>query len=185
MKKIVFLAVFMANLAFCDGFFVGLEGAMAWQEVKQKDGVFLKANGASGGLKAGYDFDISRIYAGFNYNGDVSDKKRYLQSYDIIAGVDFTPEIISGFKFLGGVYTGLSFCDLSDENKHSNTNLPLFGAKLGAVFDINPLNSTTYETHSIEFGVKFDTGFFKKNSTFNTELKTQKTAIYLGYSYKF
>lgn len=184
MKKII-LALLAINFAFADGFFMGLESGMVWQKIKQKDGEFLSGNNGFGGIKAGYDFDISRIYAQFDYNGDISDNKKYLQNYDLIGGIDFTPEIWSGFKLLSGVYMGVNFCDLSKGDTHSKQNLPLLGAKIGAVFDINPLNARDYEAHWIEFGAKFDTGFFKKNGEFSSDLKSQKMAIFLGYSYKF
>ncbi len=80
---------------------------------------------------------------------------------------------------LGG-YAGLGYLSVrqSFENETSKKNFKglLVGAKAGGIY--------SFDAHSaLEFGLKADKTFYKKNS--GAQLRDTTVGIYTGYTYKF
>ena len=84
-----------------------------------------------------------------------------------------------GLGFYGG-YAGLGYLSVrqSFENETSKKNFKglLVGAKAGGIYSFDAHNA-------LEFGLKADKTFYKKNS--GAQLRDTSVGIYTGYTYKF
>ncbi|PSM52218.1 hypothetical protein CBLAS_0211 [Campylobacter blaseri] len=145
--------------------------------------VTFKKSHASLGFKAGYDFDMYRVYGEYihNFKAKINfEDGAYIsqKSDDILIGADYTPKITDNFKFVVGAFGGRSKMkykvknDLNEIFKFSGHGWKI-GAKVGGIYEINSQNE-------VEFGVK--AAFAKYKSLDN---KPKPYGAYIGYNYKF
>ncbi|CAD7289050.1 hypothetical protein LMG7974_01306 [Campylobacter majalis] len=200
-SKILIASSLLGSIAFADGAFVGVSGAYNFKsqikpdksEQKGKFGKFDDKN-AEFGIKAGYDFDSFRAYGAYVYGTKAKKDKTSKsnaqptenlkiewKSHNIVGGVDWTPEIVSGFKAVVGGYMGVSYAKSNTALKDStgkivatgskNASGLITGIKLGGLYELDMHNE-------IEFGFKGENVKFK-------DANARNFGLYLGYNYKF
>lgn len=188
-KSSLILAL-VSSVALAQGAFVSGEGDYSFNsKIKTKNIASSEKNnfkkGHYGlGFYGGYDFDNYRAYGGYYYdfkarkNAGESDAK--WSKHKFLGGVDYTPSITENFKAVLGGYTGLGYLSVRERfnNETSKKNFKglLVGAKAGGIYSFD-------EHNAIEFGLKADKTFYKKNS--GAQLRDTTIGIYTGYTYKF
>lgn len=203
---VVAATAILSSSAAAQGVFVGVEGALLQSQVKLDD-IYPsvlddpKDTSIELGLKAGYDFDVFRVWGGYSYRtkgsedynmkdgADFINGEFNWQTHNILVGADYTPSLTDSFKLTLGAYTGLSIVKgefsgqaeyTIDGVKYGIDNDPttgtgaLFGLKLGGIYEV-------IENNEIEFGIKGDyqtTGIEDYDNILNY-------GVYVGYNYKF
>ena len=169
MKNVVLKVALGLSLAsaaaLAQGAFVGVEGDYSFSSK-------LKANSDNGtskvkkaqpglGIKAGYDFDVARVYGAYIYDfqakkslGDEDGTVVKWKTHKFIVGADYTPSVAKDLKLVLGGYTGFSklkmdVFDTHDGSEKGNATGWILGARLGAEYSIN-------ENNAVEFGLKAD-----------------------------
>lgn len=200
MKNVVLKVALGLSLAsaaaLAQGAFVGVEGDYSFgSKLKVK-----KGNGSKDsikkaqpglGLKAGYDFDVARVYGAYIY--DFQAKKSLgnedgtivkWNTHKFIVGADYTPSVAKDLKLVLGGYTGFSKLklrggDAENPMESASTNGWILGARVGAEYSIN-------ENNAVEFGLKADrTDYGKINKFKLVDIKETNIGLYMGYTYKF
>ena len=187
----------VAQANFLDNTYIGVEGAILSTNIDASDG--WRADDPSDvigelSLKFGKDFDIYRVWTGYSYKMESSDKSGVndsnysnneikFQSHNIILGAGYTPSINDNFKALIGAYVGVAITkgesidtaiNGSTEKVGDTKTGGIFGLKLGGIYAIN-------DNNEIEFGLKSD-----YTSTGIEGYKNRMDyGAYLGYNYKF
>ena len=182
-------------VALAQGAFVGVEGDYSFNSnlTAKSDNGKSKAKKAQPGLgiKAGYDFEVARVYGAYIY--DFQAKKSLgnedgtivkWNTHKFIVGADYTPSVAKDLKLILGGYTGFSklkldVFDIYDGSEKGNATGWILGAKVGAEYSIN-------ENNAVEFGLKADrTGYGKINKFNLVDIKETNLGLYMGYTYKF
>ena len=199
MKNVVLKVALGLSLAsaaaLAQGAFVGVEGDYSFSSK-------LKANSDNGtskvkkaqpglGLKAGYDFDVARVYGAYIYDfqakkslGDEDGTIIKWKTHKFIVGADYTPSVAKDLKLVLGGYTGFSKLklrggDAENPMESASTNGWILGARVGAEYSIN-------ENNAVEFGLKADRTDYGKISKFDfVDTKETNIGLYMGYTYKF
>ena len=176
--------------ALAQGAFVGVEGDYSFGSkltVKGGDDSIKKAQPGLG-LKAGYDFDIARVYGAYIYDfeakkslGDKDGRIIKWKTHKFIVGADYTPSLAKDLKLVLGGYTGFSKLKIGGSDAKTpmesfSTNGWILGAKVGAEYSIN-------ENNAVEFGLKADGT--KYRTIEDAKIKETNVGLYLGYTYKF
>ena len=143
------------------------------------------------GLKAGYDFDVARVYGAYIYDfqakkslGDEDGTIIKWKTHKFIVGADYTPNVAKDLKLVLGGYTGFSKLklrggDAENPMESASTNGWILGARVGAEYSIN-------ENNAVEFGLKADRTDYGKISKFDfVDTKETNIGLYMGYTYKF
>ena len=199
MKNVVLKVALGLSLAsaaaLAQGAFVGVEGDYSFSSK-------LKANSDNGtskvkkaqpglGLKAGYDFDVARVYGAYIY--DFQAKKSLgnedgtivkWKTHKFIVGADYTPSVAKDLKLVLGGYTGYSklkmdVFDIYDGSEKASINGWMLGARIGAEYSIN-------ENNAVEFGLKADRTKYSSITKYNNaKIKETNVGLYMGYTYKF
>mgnify|MGYP000890192729 FL=1 len=143
------------------------------------------------GLKAGYDFDVARVYGAYIYDfqakkslGDEDGTIIKWKTHKFIVGADYTPSVAKDLKLVLGGYTGFSKLkikggDAETPMESASTNGWILGAKVGAEYSIN-------ENNAVEFGLKADRTKYSSIAKYdNAKIKEINVDLYLGYTYKF
>ena len=182
--------------ALAQGAFVGVEGDYSFGSkltVKGDDGSKIKFKKAQPGLglRAGYDFDIARVYGAYIYDfkakktaNDEDKSVAEWKTHKFIVGADYTPSLAKDLKLVLGGYTGFSKLkikggDAETPMESASTNGWILGAKVGAEYSIN-------ENNAVEFGLKADRTDYGKISKFDmVDAKETNIGLYMGYTYKF
>ncbi|MBF0902314.1 MAG: outer membrane beta-barrel protein, partial [Campylobacter concisus] len=182
--------------ALAQGAFVGVEGDYSFGSkltVKGDDGSKIKFKKAQPGLgiKAGYDFDVARVYGAYIYDFKVkktaNDEDKSVaewKTHKFIVGADYTPSVAKDLKLVLGGYTGFSKLklrggDAENPMESASTNGWILGARVGAEYSIN-------ENNAVEFGIKADRTDYGKISKFDMiDAKETNVGLYMGYTYKF
>ena len=200
MKNVVLKVALGLSLAsaaaLAQGAFVGVEGDYSFGsklKVKRGDGSkdSIKKTQPGLGLKAGYDFDVARVYGAYIYDfqakkslGDEDGTVVKWNTHKFIVGADYTPSVAKDLKLILGGYTGFSklkldVFDTHDGSEKGNATGWILGAKVGAEYSIN-------ENNAVEFGLKADrTGYGKINKFNLVDIKETNLGLYMGYTYKF
>ena len=200
MKNVVLKVALGLSLAsaaaLAQGAFVGVEGDYSFGSkltVKGDDGSKIKFKKAQPGLgiKAGYDFDVARVYGAYIYDfqakkslGDEDGTVVKWNTHKFIVGADYTPSVAKDLKLVLGGYTGFSklkldVFDTHDGSEKGNATGWILGAKVGAEYSIN-------ENNAVEFGLKADRTDYGKINKFNlVDIKETNIGLYMGYTYKF
>ena len=183
-------------VALAQGAFVGVEGDYSFGSkltVKGDDGSKIKFKKAQPGLgiKAGYDFDVARVYGAYIYDfqakkslGDEDGTVVKWNTHKFIVGADYTPSVAKDLKLILGGYTGFSklkldVFDTHDGSEKGNATGWILGARVGAEYSIN-------ENNAVEFGLKADRTDYGKISKFDMiDAKETNIGLYMGYTYKF
>ena len=182
-------------VALAQGAFVGVEGDYSFNSnlTAKSDNGKSKAKKAQPGLgiKAGYDFEVARVYGAYIY--DFQAKKSLgnedgtivkWNTHKFIVGADYTPSVAKDLKLILGGYTGFSklkldVFDIYDGSEKGNATGWILGAKVGAEYSIN-------ENNAVEFGLKADRTDYGKISKFDmVDAKETNIGLYMGYTYKF
>ena len=182
-------------VALAQGAFVGVEGDYSFNSnlTAKSDNGKSKAKKAQPGLgiKAGYDFEVARVYGAYIY--DFQAKKSLgnedgtivkWNTHKFIVGADYTPSVAKDLKLILGGYTGFSklkldVFDIYDGSEKGNATGWILGAKVGAEYSIN-------ENNAVEFGLKADRTDYGKINKFNlVDIKETNIGLYMGYTYKF
>ena len=175
--------------------FVGVEGDYSFNSnlTAKSDNGKSKAKKAQPGLgiKAGYDFDVARVYGAYIYDfqakkslGDEDGTIIKWKTHKFIVGADYTPSVAKDLKLVLGGYTGFSklkmdVFDTHDGSEKGNATGWILGAKVGAEYSIN-------ENNAVEFGLKADRTDYGKISKFDMiDAKETNIGLYMGYTYKF
>lgn len=175
--------------------FVGVEGDYSFNSnlTAKSDNGKSKAKKAQPGLgiKAGYDFDVARVYGAYIYDfqakkslGDEDGTIIKWKTHKFIVGADYTPSVAKDLKLVLGGYTGFSklkmdVFDTHDGSEKGNATGWILGAKVGAEYSIN-------ENNAVEFGLKADRTDYGKISKFDMiDAKETNLGLYMGYTYKF
>ena len=143
------------------------------------------------GIKAGYDFDVARVYGAYIYDfqakkslGDEDGTVVKWNTHKFIVGADYTPSVAKDLKLVLGGYTGFSklkldVFDTHDGSEKGNATGWILGARVGAEYSIN-------ENNAVEFGLKADRTDYGKISKFDfVDIKETNLGLYMGYTYKF
>ena len=200
MKNIVLKVALGLSLAsaaaLAQGAFVGVEGDYSFGsklKVKRSDGSkdSIKKAQPGLGIKAGYDFDVARVYGAYIYDfqakkslGDEDGTVIKWKTHKFIVGADYTPSVAKDLKLVLGGYTGFSklkmdVFDTHDGSEKGNATGWILGARVGAEYSIN-------ENNAVEFGLKADRTDYGKISKFNlVDIKETNLGLYMGYTYKF
>ena len=199
MKNVVLKVALGLSLAsaaaLAQGAFVGVEGDYSFNSnlTAKSDNGKSKAKKAQPGLgiKAGYDFDVARVYGAYIYDfqakkslGDEDGTIIKWKTHKFIVGADYTPSVAKDLKLVLGGYTGFSklkmdVFDTHDGSEKGNATGWILGAKVGAEYSIN-------ENNAVEFGLKADRTDYGKISKFNlVDIKETNLGLYMGYTYKF
>ena len=200
MKNVVLKVALGLSLAsaaaLAQGAFVGVEGDYSFGSkltVKGDDGSKIKFKKAQSGLglKAGYDFDVARVYGAYIYDfqakKSLSDEDGTIikwKTHKFIVGADYTPSVAKDLKLVLGGYTGFSklkldVFDIYDGSEKGNATGWILGARIGAEYSIN-------ENNAVEFGLKADRTDYGKINTFNlVDIQETNVGLYMGYTYKF
>ena len=199
MKNVVLKVALGLSLAsaaaLAQGAFVGFEGDYSFGSnlTAKSDNGKSKAKKAQPGLglKAGYDFDVARVYGAYIYDfqakkslGDEDGTIIKWKTHKFIVGADYTPSVAKDFKLVLGGYTGFSklkmdVFDTHDGSEKGNATGWILGARVGAEYSIN-------ENNAVEFGLKADRTDYGKISKFNlVDIKETNVGLYMGYTYKF
>ena len=190
------LSLASSAAALAQGAFVGVEGDYSFGSkltVKGDDGSKIKFKKAQPGLgiKAGYDFDVARVYGTYIYDFKVkktaNDEDKSVaewKTHKFIVGADYTPSVAKDLKLVLGGYTGFSKLklrggDAENPMESASTNGWILGARVGAEYSIN-------ENNAVEFGIKADRTDYGKISKFDMiDAKETNVGLYMGYTYKF
>ena len=181
--------------ALAQGAFVGVEGDYSFgsnMKAKSNNGTSKAKKAQPGlGIKAGYDFDVARVYSAYIYDfqakkslGDEDGTIIKWKTHKFIVGADYTPSVAKDLKLVLGGYTGFSklkldVFDTHDGSEKGNTTGWILGARVGAEYSIN-------ENNAVEFGLKADRTDYGKISKFNlVDIKETNVGLYMGYTYKF
>lgn len=199
MKNVVLKVALSLSLAsaaaLAQGAFVGVEGDYSFNSnlTAKSDNGKSKAKKAQPGLgiKAGYDFDVARVYGAYIYDFKVkktaNDEDKSVaewKTHKFIVGADYTPSVAKDLKLVLGGYTGFSKLklrggDAENPMESASTNGWILGAKVGAEYSIN-------ENNAVEFGIKADRTDYGKISKFDMiDAKETNLGLYMGYTYKF
>ena len=199
MKNVVLKVALGLSLAsaaaLAQGAFVGFEGDYSFNSnlTAKSDNGKSKAKKAQPGLglKAGYDFDIARVYGAYIYDFKVkktaNDEDKSVsewKTHKFIVGADYTPSVAKDLKLVLGGYTGFSKLkinggDAENPMESASTNGWILGARVGAEYSIN-------ENNAVEFGLKADRTDYGKISKFDMiDAKETNIGLYMGYTYKF
>ena len=199
MKNVVLKVALGLSLAsaaaLAQGAFVGVEGDYSFGSnlTAKSDNGKSKAKKAQPGLgiKAGYDFDVARVYGAYIYDfqakkslGDEDGTIIKWKTHKFILGADYTPSVAKDLKLVLGGYTGFSklkmdVFDTHDGSEKGNATGWILGAKVGAEYSIN-------ENNAVEFGLKADRTDYGKISKFDMiDAKETNVSLYMGYTYKF
>ena len=199
MKNVVLKVALGLSLAsaaaLAQGAFVGVEGDYSFNSnlIAKSDNGKSKAKKAQPGLglKAGYDFDVARVYGAYIYDfqakkslGDEDGTVVKWNTHKFIVGADYTPSVAKDLKLILGGYTGFSklkldVFDTHDGSEKGNATGWILGAKVGAEYSIN-------ENDAVEFGLKADRTDYGKINKFNlVDIKETNVGLYMGYTYKF
>ena len=182
-------------VALAQGAFVGFEGDYSFNSnlTAKSDNGKSKAKKAQPGLgiKAGYDFDVARVYGAYIYDfqakkslGDEDGTIIKWKTHKFIVGADYTPSVAKDLKLVLGGYTGFSKLklrggDAENPMESASTNGWILGARVGAEYSIN-------ENNAVEFGIKADRTDYGKISKFDfVDTKETNVGLYMGYTYKF
>ena len=199
MKNVVLKVALGLSLAsaaaLAQGAFVGVEGDYSFNSnlTAKSDNGKSKAKKAQPGLgiKAGYDFDVARVYGAYIYDfqakkslGDEDGTIIKWKTHKFIVGADYTPSVAKDIKLILGGYTGFSklkmdVFDTHDGSEKGNATGWILGARVGAEYSIN-------ENNAVEFGLKADRTDYGKISKFDMiDAKETNIGLYMGYTYKF
>ena len=199
MKNVVLKVALGLSLAsaaaLAQGAFVGFEGDYSFNSnlTAKSDNGKSKAKKAQPGLgiKAGYDFDVARVYGAYIYDfqakkslGDEDGTIIKWKTHKFIVGADYTPSVAKDLKLVLGGYTGFSklkmdVFDIHDGSEKGNATGWILGARVGAEYSIN-------ENNAVEFGLKADRTDYGKINKFNlVDIKETNVGLYMGYTYKF
>ncbi|QPH97595.1 outer membrane protein [Campylobacter concisus] len=199
MKNVVLKVALGLSLAsaaaLAQGAFVGFEGDYSFNSnlTAKSDNGKSKAKKAQPGLgiKAGYDFDVARVYGAYIYDfqakkslGDEDGTIIKWKTHKFIVGADYTPSVAKDLKLVLGGYTGFSklkmdVFDTHDGSEKGNATGWILGARVGAEYSIN-------ENNAVEFGLKADRTDYGKINKFNlVDIKETNVGLYMGYTYKF
>ena len=199
MKNVVLKVALGLSLAsaaaLAQGAFVGVEGDYSFNSnlTAKSDNGKSKAKKAQPGLgiKAGYDFDVARVYGAYIYDfqakkslGDEDGTVVKWNTHKFIVGADYTPSVAKDLKLILGGYTGFSklkldVFDTHDGSEKGNATGWILGAKVGAEYSIN-------ENNAVEFDLKADRTDYGKINKFNlVDIKETNIGLYMGYTYKF
>ena len=199
MKNVVLKVALGLSLAsaaaLAQGAFVGFEGDYSFGSnlTAKSDNGKSKAKKAQPGLgiKAGYDFDVARVYGAYIYDFKVkktaNDEDKSVaewKTHKFIVGADYTPSVAKDLKLVLGGYTGFSklkmdVFDTHDGSEKGNSTGWILGARVGAEYSIN-------ENNAVEFGLKADRTDYGKISKFDMiDAKETNVGLYMGYTYKF
>ena len=199
MKNVVLKVALGLSLAsaaaLAQGAFVGFEGDYSFGSnlTAKSDNGKSKAKKAQPGLgiKAGYDFDVARVYGAYIYDfqakkslGDEDGTVVKWNTHKFIVGADYTPSVAKDLKLILGGYTGFSklkldVFDTHDGSEKGNATGWILGARVGAEYSIN-------ENNAVEFGLKADRTDYGKISKFDMiDAKETNVGLYMGYTYKF
>ena len=197
MKNVVLKVALGLSLAsaaaLAQGAFVGVEGDYSFGsklKVKRGDGSkdSIKKAQPGLGLKAGYDFDVARVYGAYIYDfeakkslGDKDGSIIKWNTHKFIIGADYTPSLAKDLKLVLGGYTGFSKLkvkggDAKTPMESVSTNGWILGAKVGAEYSID-------ENNAVEFGLKTDRT--KYRAIDDAKIEETNLGLYLGYTYKF
>ena len=182
-------------VALAQGAFVGFEGDYSFNSnltAKSDNGKSKAIKAQPGlGIKAGYDFDVARVYGAYIYDFKVkktaNDEDKSVaewKTHKFIVGADYTPSVAKDLKLVLGGYTGFSklkldVFDTHDGSEKGNTTGWILGARVGAEYSIN-------ENNAVEFGLKADRTDYGKINKFNlVDIKETNVGLYMGYTYKF
>ncbi|ALV24387.1 outer membrane beta-barrel domain protein [Campylobacter iguaniorum] len=179
-----------------EGAFIGVESDYSFESnLKTKDEINsanFKDNQVGIGLKAGYDFDIYRVYGSYIYDLQAKDSiidedgdplALKWNTHKFIIGAEYTPVVANDLKLAIGGYTGMSILKMKvnaiDENEKDDIKGWIIGAKLGGIYAID-------ESNEVEFGLKADrTDYGKSDKSEMKDAKETNYGFYLGYNYKF
>ena len=181
--------------ALAQGAFVGVEGDYSFgsnMKAKSNNGTTKVKKAQPGlGIKAGYGFDVARVYGAYIYDfqakkslGDEDGTVIKWKTHKFIVGADYTPSVAKYLKLILGGYTGYSklkmdVFDTHDGSEKANTNGWILGARIGAEYSIN-------ENNAVDFGLKADrTKCCSIVKYDNAKIKETNVGLYLGYTYKF
>ena len=199
MKNVVLKVALGLSLAsaaaLAQGAFVGVEGDYSFgsnMKAKSDNGTSKAKKAQPGlGIKAGYDFDVARVYGAYIYDfqakkslGDEDGTIIKWKTHKFIVGADYTPSVAKDLKLVLGGYTGFSklkmdVFDIYDGSEKGNATGWILGAKVGAEYSIN-------ENNAVEFGLKADRTDYGKINKFNlVDIKETNIGLYMGYTYKF
>ena len=199
MKNVVLKVALGLSLAsaaaLAQGAFVGVEGDYSFNSnlTAKSDNGKSKAKKAQPGLglKAGYDFEVARVYGAYIYDFKVkktaNDEDKSVaewKTHKFIVGADYTPSVAKDLKLVLGGYTGFSKLkinggDAENPMESASTNGWILGARVGAEYSIN-------ENNAVEFGLKADRTDYGKISKFDMiDAKETNIGLYMGYTYKF
>ena len=199
MKNVVLKVALGLSLAsaaaLAQGAFVGVEGDYSFNSnlTAKSDNGKSKAKKAQPGLgiKAGYDFDVARVFGAYIYDFKVkktaNDEDKSVaewKTHKFIVGADYTPSVAKDLKLVLGGYTGFSKLklrggDAENPMESASTNGWILGARVGAEYSIN-------ENNAVEFGIKADRTDYGKISKFDfVDTKETNLGLYMGYTYKF
>ena len=182
-------------VALAQGAFVGVEGDYSFNSnlTAKSDNGKSKAKKAQPGLglKAGYDFDVARVYGAYIYDFKVKktanneDKSvAEWKTHKFIVGANYTPSVAKDLKLVLGGYTGFSKLklrggDAENPMESASTNGWILGARVGAEYSIN-------ENNAVEFGLKADRTKYRSIAKYdNAKIKETNVGLYMGYTYKF
>lgn len=214
-KRLLSVAVgacLFANFALADeksGFFIGADAALMNAKVnanlkhsnKGKNSTF---NGDISqtipvlDFKLGYRFNEShRVYFTYAGSDDFNDfiKTSVLSiegdfsTQKFLLGYDFTPKLFRNTRAVLGVYSGYAKTDVDLKTSFltlsQNYDGFVYGAKLGAIYEITPHNE-------IELGVKAEQIRYSSKNFYQSQVgsniynpKETNYSAYLGYAYKF
>ena len=199
MKNVVLKVALGLSLAsaaaLAQGAFVGVEGDCSFGSnlTAKSDNGKSKAKKAqpSLGIKAGYDFDVARVYGAYIYDfqakkslGDEDGTIIKWKTHKFIVGADYTPSVAKDLKLVLGGYTGFSklkmdVFDTHDGSEKGNATGWILGARVGAEYSIN-------ENNAVEFGLKADRTKYRSIAKYdNSKIKETNVGLYMGYTYKF
>ena len=199
MKNVVLKVALGLSLAsaaaLAQGAFVGVEGDYSFgsnMKAKSDNGTSKAKKAQPGlGIKAGYDFDVARVYGAYIYDfqakkslGDEDGTIIKWKTHKFIVGADYTPSVAKDLKLVLGGYTGFSklkmdVFDTHDGSEKGNATGWILGAKVGAEYSIN-------ENNAVEFGIKADRTDYGNISKFDMiDAKETNIGLYMGYTYKF
>ena len=199
MKNVVLKVALGLSLAsaaaLAQGAFVGVEGDYSFNSnlTAKSDNGKSKAKKAQPGLglKAGYDFDVARVYGAYIYDFKVkktaNDEDKSVaewKTHKFIVGANYTPSVAKDLKLVLGGYTGFSKLklrggDAENPMESASTNGWILGARVGAEYSIN-------ENNAVEFGLKADRTKYRSIAKYdNAKIKETNVGLYMGYTYKF
>ena len=199
MKNVVLKVALGLSLAsaaaLAQGAFIGFEGDYSFNSnlTAKSDNGKSKAKKAQPGLgiKAGYDFNVARVYGAYIYDfqakkslGDEDDTIIKWKTHKFIVGADYTPSVAKDLKLVLGGYTGFSklkmdVFDTHDGSEKGNATGWILGARVGAEYSIN-------ENNAVEFGLKADRTKYRSIAKYdNSKIKETNVGLYMGYTYKF